>query len=172
MKRKIDLKDFKAGINIDMGAPVPHILADESFLHLIFHKEDQEDDDWVILSFENYQIFKFGLPREDSIDNHPYAKYGLDGYGIYKTDWSDWIEEIIKINKKDLPKNPDLKHFIIPFHDSTFECIAKGFDIMEGKKITKKQIKDNIEKNQKLKGMGIFRRENKKEKENENNNRT
>jgi hypothetical protein len=37
-------------------------------------------------------------------------------------------------------------------------------------KLTKKQIKDNIEKNQSVRGMGIFRRKNKKEKENENNN--
>lgn len=143
-KNKIQIKELDLGFLMDNGAPEPFVFSNEKNLYLFFHKENQNDNEWVMLSFKNYFLFKFGLPREDS--EHPYSKYGLSGYGVFETNQSPWIDELKSINKNDQAYLKygwnKLKHHIIPFHDSTFECISEGFDFKE----VKGKIKDIISK--------------------------
>jgi hypothetical protein len=46
---------------------------------------------------------------------------------------STWLKELEKINSihdaHNLESWRGLKHYILPFHDSTFECVARGFKV-------------------------------------------
>ena len=134
-KNSIKLKKVDLGLDIDFGAPLPTILANENKLLLLFHKIFQKDNEVIRIIFKNYVSFKFGLPSEDSSEGHPYSKYGLGSEDVVEVINSDWIKEIDKIEQSSEDYDKDrfnkLKHYIFLFHDSTFECIAESFEIEE-----------------------------------------
>jgi hypothetical protein len=53
------------------------------------------------------------------------------GYASAEVIGSRWIGELEEANRVHPYHSPtrftDYRHFIIQFHDSTFECVAKGF---------------------------------------------
>ncbi len=56
---------------------------------------------------------------------------GLGFYGSYEVINSEWIEELRRNNKTTYPDRETFlgfRHFVFTFHDSTFECIAKGVE--------------------------------------------
>ncbi len=89
-------------------------------------------------------------PNDEAFIGHPLSKMGLEGYQISKVENSPWIERVIDINSVHPYHNPkmykDYNHYVIPFKESVFECLAKGyvieliigdmydaFDVMKGK---------------------------------------
>ncbi len=129
----MSVKELDLSFEMDVGAPNPMIFSDESDLLVLFYVSGQKDTEMTLALFRNYASYKFGLPREDCIPNHPLYKYGLERFGFFEAGDSSWIKEIKKINKEDHAFSKEyfdnLKHYIFTFHDSTFECVSKDFSI-------------------------------------------
>ena len=121
----------------EMGAPQPFVLASEYSLSICYHQakasfyqgEIVTDDaikgkpDLVsILRFKYPQIFKFGNPNEDEQPLHPLAEIGLMDFYAFEVEESNWAN-------RSLAGEYINKHFIILFHDSTFEIVADSYSM-------------------------------------------
>jgi hypothetical protein len=78
----------------------------------------------ALLEFVGCSITKFGYPNDEAWNGIPRTR-GL-GYGMYEVENSQWKHDLVKLNKHSFPKteNWNGRHFLILFHDSSFECIA------------------------------------------------
>ncbi len=65
-------------------------------------------------------------PNDEALPGHPLWGHGLDFYTISEVINSSWIAQLSQQNRMAFPDytRPSKRHFIITFHDSTFECIA------------------------------------------------
>src|SRR5512134_3046796 len=75
----------------------------------------------------------FGPPNDEAFGGHPLAKRGLRPYSAAEVHKSSWLKLRIKMNSVH-HRHSDalfagLRHFIIAFHDSTFECLARAFTV-------------------------------------------
>lgn len=131
----------------DIGAPLPHILADEENL-LLAYGVSEHDPDWdgttvnvvsretdqaiILVRFQSCGAHFFGPPNDEAFHGHPLASRGLAPYSVYEIRHSSWIRRLERMNAVHPCHDPDLflsslRHYIFAFHDSTFECIAEGF---------------------------------------------
>ncbi len=107
---------------------------------LIFNAMKEEPDGyWYnagtgILEFKWLAKTKFGLPNDEARPGHPLYKAGLNkfGYGFVEVTQSSWLREEEQNNQVKFPKSSlqKLRHFIVTFHDSTFECLAEDFELV------------------------------------------
>jgi hypothetical protein len=133
----------------DVGAPLPCIVSSEHTLCLAYIMQivdsnwdgsyvniigpDTENGQVAIIQFEMAYAHFFGPPNDEAIEGHPLYKLGLKPYSVSKVEGSTWIKEFVKRNSVHEFHRSDMlsshHHFIFAFHDSTFECIAKGFKV-------------------------------------------
>ena len=136
--RVIELKDVPQS---SVGAPLPIVLSDESTIVLAYIIQDSSPDtdrpgeSLALVEFELYQSYMFGAPNDEAFSSHPLAARGLHPYAAFRIDDSSWVRQLERMNSVHPNHNPnkfqELKHFVFAFHDSTFECVAKGFKILE-----------------------------------------
>ena len=108
------------------------LLQDEVSTFLTFNAVRQNTDGsrgetgTAILTFKVCTLTKFGYPNDEALGGHPLYKRGLKFYEIHEVKHSTWVKEKTEQNRVSFPQTPDsdARHFIITFHDSTFECIA------------------------------------------------
>ena|SRR2546427_9033894 len=124
------------------GAPCPMVLCDERSLilsYMIFEKVPvplprfaDPFEKWAIVEFHRPQAHMFGPPNDEAFSGHPLASRGLGPYAIHEVRNSSWVRQLEKMNSVHPQHNPKgydgLKHYVFAFHDSTFECIARGFN--------------------------------------------
>ena len=85
-----------------------------------------EDLGHAVVEFKACHITKFGYPNDEARWGIP--RYQTTSYGIYKVKNSEWIPEIVRLNRYRFPDTPDdttTRHFLFAFHDTTFECLAE-----------------------------------------------
>lgn len=136
------------------GAPLPHILSSERNLYVLYYMQNTPEN-WDgksvrmistntagepigVISFTPYSAYKFGPPNDEVIHGHPLYKSGLKPYSFFEVPQSEWISGLEKMNsvhphhKKE--RFQELKHYILTFHDSTLECLAKSYqtEILQG----------------------------------------
>jgi hypothetical protein len=92
------------------------------------------DEEFAVLRFPVCTIVKFGDPNDEALPGHPLYPKGLGYYGLFEVLDSSWIKTLAEQNLVSFP-NPSPsrgsnRHFVVTFHDSTFECIAER---MEGR---------------------------------------
>lgn len=136
-----------------IGAPCPMIIDDEFHLVLGFYLEVR-DDNWdgttvrvvspdsqgephAIVNFTHPVAHLHGPPNDEAFSGHPLHKRGLGPYGAFEIKNSTWLNLLMKMNRvhpchKD-ERFKDYKHFIFSFHDTTFECIAEGYELSMGR---------------------------------------
>jgi hypothetical protein len=80
-----------------------------------------------IIEFEICTLTKFGYPNDEAWVAIPRTK-GLS-YGFYEVLASAWPEEVARLNRHAFPMSPTRpeRHFLALFHDSSFECLARGW---------------------------------------------
>jgi hypothetical protein len=87
-------------------------------------------DPVALVEFEMPRAHLLGPPNDEAIEGHPLASRGLRPYGTYEIKNSSWIRSLERMNRVHPMHRPArysrLRHFVITFHDSTFECIAEG----------------------------------------------
>jgi hypothetical protein len=133
------------------GAPLPMIAADEATLLLAYFL-DARDPDWdgtsvrvvspesrepaVIISFRPYYASLFGPPNDEAFAGHPLAGRGLIPYGSFLVERSSWVRALERMNAVHPQHDAKSflshwKHFVFAFHDSTFECVAADYEVVE-----------------------------------------
>jgi len=134
----------------DVGAPLPTLVADDYRLFLAYLVCDP-DSDWdgtyvnvvdndsdgtvALVRFHRPYIHTMGAaPNEEAIGGHPLAARGLEAFAAFEILNSSWIRQLERMNSvhsyHDRKRFMNGKrHFIFVFHDSTFECVAEGFDV-------------------------------------------
>ncbi len=64
---------------------------------------------------------------------HPLAARGYRAFAIYEIKQSTWIAQMEQMNRVHPSHNKELfdglRHFIFGFHDSTFEILARDFQL-------------------------------------------
>ena len=122
-----------------VGAPIPMLLADEHTKVVAYYvQEDEIVDDpnnerIAIVSFSSCKAALFGPPNDEAFRGHPLYSRGLRPYSSFVVEDSSWLRILRKMNEVHPYHRPenfeDYKHFILSFHDSTFECIARDFKV-------------------------------------------
>jgi hypothetical protein len=131
----------------DVGAPLPHVLSSRSRTFVIYNMREP-DPDWdgsgakvvdpasnglrliAAIEFERCLIHKFGSPNDEVLDGHPLHGRGLVAYAAHVVERSRWLAELMQINSMHPQYDPNgwghYQHYLLAFHDETFECIARG----------------------------------------------
>jgi len=134
----------------DVGAPLPLVLADDNRLllaYLVSEPQPGWDGTYVnvvslnspgmmvaVIRFELPYAHMLGPPNDEAFSGHPLAARGLEPYAVFEVQASSWIRQLERMNSVH-PRHSrewflkDMKHFVFAFHDCTFECIAKDFDV-------------------------------------------
>jgi hypothetical protein len=75
-----------------------------------------------------------GAPNNEALSGHPLYSRGLGYYGIYEIIESSWIRSLERMNRVHPSHKPrhfeELRHFVFTFHDDTFECVARGVELV------------------------------------------
>jgi len=151
---QVDELDIVVGLDDcprpDIGAPLPLVLGDDYNLvlaYLVAEPDPHWDGTYVqvvspqsegllvaVIRFHRPYAHMFGPPNDEAFTGHPLAARGLEAYSVAEVRNSSWLRRLERMNS--VHHNHDRaqfmdsrRHFIWAFHDSTFECIAHGFDI-------------------------------------------
>lgn len=128
------------------GAPEPVIIADERRVILAYHVqsaeiwdgktvriEDTEGKEPIALVRLESRAHMFGPPNDEAFSGHPLATRGLHPYGAFRIEGSSWIRKLERMNRVHRAHEParflTLQHLVFAFHDSTFECVCRQFDV-------------------------------------------
>ena len=123
-----------------VGAPCPMLIAEEHGLRLTYYLECRpedrgKEDPCLVVRFHAPYAHMFGPPNDEAFSGHPLASRGLAPYRVFEVENSSWLKSLERMNSVHPYHRPErygeYKHFVFAFHDSTFECIAKGFEFQE-----------------------------------------
>ena len=113
------------------------VLQSEYSTYLLFNamKKDFDglyaDSGVGVIEFKGCLQSKFGYPNDEAAEGHPLNMYfeEADGfYDFYEVLNSPWQYELSQQNQKVFSStNYTHRHFVVFFHDSTFECLANEF---------------------------------------------
>lgn len=82
----------------------------------------------AIFRFEGCALTRFGHPNDEARPGVP--RLADAAIGIYEVPDSAWAAEVVEANRGRFPATPDGaagRHLVFAFHDSTFECLTRGF---------------------------------------------
>ncbi len=143
--RVVPIKDIPSSV----GAPNPVILSDEFVTVVAFYLQDTLDD-WdgtyvrivsreteaeplALVRFSYCYASMFGAPNDEAFAGHPLADRGLKPYGAFLIENSSWIRQLEQMNSvhpfHKAERFLTRKHYVLSFHDSTFECMADGYTV-------------------------------------------
>ena len=127
----VDLEPFPA---INAGAPLPHVVSNESATAVVFHSSRGGEDRGVAWAlFRGVASFSLGSPNDETLSGHPLYGSGLRFYAAHEVINSVAIKQLETLNRVHPRHNPSrfesLRHFVLAFHDSTFECICADFEV-------------------------------------------
>jgi hypothetical protein len=120
---------------IDIGAPLPIVVADDNHLLLGYLTANFDTDKSVaIVQFQRPSAHFFGLPNDETLEGHPLVHRGLNCYGVFEVVDSSWIRTLERMNSVHSRHDrtsflQGKRHFIFTFHDNTFECVARGYEV-------------------------------------------
>jgi len=126
------------GIKWTAGAPVPTVLADEDNTYLVFDLcgTDLQGGQTGVITWTGLSAFMFGFPNDEA--QHGHRLWRSNGevppyYEAVEVVDSTWLAELIETERShpNAPAQPfaSSRHFVLLFHDSTFECIATGYRV-------------------------------------------
>jgi hypothetical protein len=144
--RVVPIKDFPQS---SVGAPIPIVMSNEFETIVAFYLQDTpekwdgttvrivgtetEGEPLALIKFSFCHASMFGPPNDEAFSGHPLASRGLEPYGAYIIENSSWIRRLERMNAVHLHHDParfwSRKHYVLTFHDSTFECVADGYTI-------------------------------------------
>jgi hypothetical protein len=119
----------------DVGAPMPCVVANEHSLKVAYVGREQNapgEVHIVVATFLRPYTHMFGPPNDEAMEGHPLADRGLEFYDAFRVVGSSWIRRLERMNSVHERHNPEkfdrLSHYILTFHDSTFECVAEDYE--------------------------------------------
>lgn len=132
----------------EIGAPLPTLICDEGHLLLAYLTPVRvpawDGTNPTMVSPESKGLVAcvrftwplahmFGPPNDEAFSGHPLAERGLHPYAVFEVQNSSWIRNLERMNSVHPSHNRAIfegrRHLVFAFHDSTFECIADGFEV-------------------------------------------
>lgn len=122
------------GLAWSAGAPEPFIVSSEQRTLLGFYAQsedgDQSESEAVsVAELVGCTSVKFGFPNDEALHGHRLYGAGLGYYQLHEVDNSAWLIELraIEAVHHRAPAVPfeNARHFVLTFHDSTVEAIAR-----------------------------------------------
>jgi hypothetical protein len=131
----------------NVGAPLPHLICAEHSL-LLAYLVNEPDPAWdgsyvnvvdpnseggvAVIQFDHPYAHMFGPPNDEAFLGHPLADRGLHPYAVFEVKNSSLVRQLELMNSVHPSHDQEQfmansRHFVFAFHDSTFECIARGF---------------------------------------------
>ncbi|QAY75615.1 hypothetical protein [Sphingosinicella sp. BN140058] len=114
----------------DVGAPLPTLIQSDNDAHLLFLLSDDESAVGLV-RFDGCSATLFGNPGDETFPGHPLHGSGFEPYRAMRVINSPWIDQLRRIDSVHPRHNEasfaELNHFIFPFHDTTFECVARSY---------------------------------------------
>jgi len=130
------------------GAPLPLILANEQRVVIAYYinttdpswdgktvrilNQERSEEPIAIVRIDCF-AHMLGPPNDEAFSGHPLASRGLKPYRAFRIEGSSWIRRLEKMNRVHKLHKPErfraLQHLVFAFHDSTFECVCKEFDV-------------------------------------------
>ncbi len=87
------------------------------------------------MTFERCIASRLGAPNDEVLHGHRLHGRGLEPYAAHVVERSAWVAEIQEINSVHAQYDPahwtQVRHYLLTFHDSTFEALAIGVSIEE-----------------------------------------
>ena len=131
-------KPLDLGIRWSAGAPAPTGLADETSAYLVFDLPETAEEPLGtgLVTWRRCVAITFGFPNDEAQHGHRLWRGKDDAppfYSAVEVANSVWIEELRATERvhplaSETPFS-DARHFVLLFHDSTFECIADGYEV-------------------------------------------
>jgi hypothetical protein len=94
---------------------------------------DPQEEAVVLLEFSGCYAHLFGPPNDEAFSGHPLASRGLQPYRIAEVKHSSWIADLERMNSVHPYHRAETfrayRHYVLPFHDSTFECVAESVEV-------------------------------------------
>ena len=135
-------------ISWDVGAPLPTLLQSDQSAELFFLLPDDGERVGHI-RFERLMSSLFGAPNDETFNGHPLHGSGFQPYCAMRVVNSTWIAELERMNRVHRYHEPAaytvLEHFIFPFHDTTFECVARSFSASTVDRRLADAVKDAVD---------------------------
>lgn len=127
-----EVRTLDLGFVPNAGDPSPELHCDEHSARLTFYGQRTThpgERQSVVIYATACMIATFGYPNDEALPGHPLYAAGLGHYGIFEVGDSSWKRHVIKQNRRCFPRTPphyeSLRHFVVTFQDSTFECLAQ-----------------------------------------------
>lgn len=133
-----------------VGAPCPLVMQDELTAVVAYYIHAPEPD-WTgrsvrvvdpeaseepaaLVRFRGVCAAMFGPPNDEAFRGHPLAARGLRPYSaaaIHDSSWIRILERMCSVHPCHRPERyAQLRHYVLAFHDSTFECVATDHDFV------------------------------------------
>ena len=136
-------QDLDYAVPLDIGCfpelavSGPVLLQTDYAAFLTFNAMRQGSDGFrhdagtAVVEVARCHVTRFGYPNDEALPGHPLYTRGLSGCGAFEVRNSRWVRALTERNRVAFPSTPDSNqtHFIIPFHDSCFECIADSLKV-------------------------------------------
>ncbi len=126
--RVVELPDIPDSCS---GSPQPQVRATEDSVVASYLTPDHKE--LAEITFRGMRGHYFGGPNDETLSGHPLYKHGLRFYKAYEVMNSAWIREMMQRNRVHRQHSDSMfakdRHFILTFHDSMFECVAKGYEV-------------------------------------------
>jgi len=134
----------------NQGAPCPLVLAGEHHLIVCYYmnrptpefdgtnpksmSETKANEPCAVVRFEGVEDFRFGPPNLDSAVKLTELFPDFKPWGAHVTNMRNWVSDILQAPKTPIAPlhSAGLRHYVLSFHDSTIEVIARGYCVEEG----------------------------------------
>jgi len=134
---KNELRELQDVLQSDVGAPMPEVFADEGTCVVTYYLSAVGSPDRrAAVRFKRCVHFVFGGLNDEALDRHPLYANGLESYSAYEVIDSRWAfaTKVFDDFRYDYERPPAevpdvMRHFILTFHDSMFECIADSYTV-------------------------------------------
>ena len=134
----------------DTGAPLPHLVSNGDRAILVCRGATVDpswDGSWsrmvtaadsvaelfLVMQFWGCASVRFGAPNDEALNGHALFGSGLQLYRAHEVRNSAWLEEHIAVNavhpSHDEARWRTLNHFVLTFHDETFEALCRGMSV-------------------------------------------
>ena len=128
--------ELDLGVWPEGGAPMPSLFQDEHDAALVFRAVSRASgvggDGGGVVAIQGCSVAKFGYPNDEALGGHPLYSKGLGHYAFYEVEGSSWMRMMDEQNRVCFPNSSvwsGSRHFVITFHDSTFECVAASMSV-------------------------------------------
>jgi hypothetical protein len=94
---------------------------------------DPDDDPYCAVLFADTVFHRLGPPGDADLPIHPLAAQGLTGYAVHEVVNSSLCAELAAMPEGSMTHaaGPQgLRHFVITFDASTFECVASDYTVI------------------------------------------